>query len=90
MRVTCDGEPLTDFATDKARALLAYLAVESDQPHRRDALAGLLWPDQPQGKARQNLRQALSDLRKVIGDCDDAPFLLVSREAVQFNANCDH
>ena len=87
--VTLDGEPLTDFATDKARALLAYLAVEADRSHRRDALAGLLWPDQPQKRARQSLRQALSDLRKVIGDCDDAPFLLVSREAIQLNADCD-
>jgi predicted ATPase/DNA-binding SARP family transcriptional activator len=90
LRITRDGEPLTDFATDKARALLAYLAVEADRPHRRDALAGLLWPDQPQEKARQSLRQALSDLRKAIGDCDDAPFLLVSRETIQFNADCDH
>jgi predicted ATPase/DNA-binding SARP family transcriptional activator/Tfp pilus assembly protein PilF len=90
MHITRDGKPLANFATDKARALLAYLAVESDRPHRRDTLAGLLWPDQPQKRARQNLRQALSDLRKVIGDCDDAPFLLVSREAIQFNADCDH
>jgi predicted ATPase/DNA-binding SARP family transcriptional activator/Tfp pilus assembly protein PilF len=90
LRVTLDGEPVTDFATDKARALLAYLAVESDRPHRRDALAGLLWPDQPQKRARQSLRQALSDLRKAIGDQDDAPFLLISREDLQFNAECDH
>jgi predicted ATPase/DNA-binding SARP family transcriptional activator len=90
MHITCDGEPVTDFATDKARALLAYLAVESDRPHRRDILAGLLWPDQPQKKARQSLRQALSDLRKAIGDCEDAPFLLVSREAIQFNPDCDY
>lgn len=88
--ITRDGEPLTDFATDKTRALLAYLAVESDRPHRRDTLAGLLWPDQPQKKARQSLRQALSHLRQSIGDCDDAPFLLVSRESIQFNADCDH
>jgi len=62
-QVTLDGEPVTGFTTDKARALLAYLAVEADSPQRRDALAGLLWPDQSQRKARQNLRQALSHLR---------------------------
>ena len=90
LHITLDGEPVTDFATDKARALLAYLAVEADRSHRRDTLAGLLWPDQPQQKARQSLRQALSDLRKVIADCDDAPFLLVSRETIQFNPDCDH
>ena len=91
LQVTLDGEPVTDFATDKARALLAYLAVEADHPHRRDALAGLLWPDQPQRKARQNLRQALSYLRQAISDLDKtSPFLLVSREAVQFNTASDH
>jgi DNA-binding SARP family transcriptional activator/predicted ATPase/Tfp pilus assembly protein PilF len=91
LHITLDGEPATDFATDKSRALLIYLAIESEHPHRRDALAGLLWPDQPQRKARQNLRQALSYLRQAIGDQDDtAPFLLVNRETVQFNPDSDH
>lgn len=87
-----NGEPITAFATDKSRALLAYLAVEMDRPHRRDTLAGLLWPDQPERKARHNLRQALSHLRQAIADQDDAaqPILLVSRDAIQFNPYCDH
>jgi predicted ATPase/DNA-binding SARP family transcriptional activator/Tfp pilus assembly protein PilF len=93
-----DHKPITDFATDKVRALLVYLAVEAHQPHRRDALAGLLWPDQPQHKARQNLRQALSSLRQALGERDDAeneqdvadPFLLVTRQAVQFNPASDY
>ena len=94
-QVSLDCEPVTDFATDKARALLAYLAVEADCPHRRDTLAGLLWPDQPQRKARQSLRQALSYLRHAIGDLGDddgtrESFLLVGRQAVQFNPDSDH
>jgi predicted ATPase/DNA-binding SARP family transcriptional activator len=89
-RVTLDGRPVADFATDKARALLAYLAVEADRPHRRDGLAALLWPDQPQRKARQNLRQALSFLRQALGDQDNsAPILLVDRETVQLNPECE-
>jgi hypothetical protein len=32
------------FKSNKVRALLAYLAVEMDRPHRREVLAGLLWP----------------------------------------------
>ena len=85
------GEPITDFATDKARALLAYLVVEADRPHRRDALAGLLWPDEPEPRSRQNLRQALSYLRQAIGDQDeDPPFLLASRRTIQFNRDSDH
>ena len=81
-----DGQPVTAFGTDKARALLAYLAVEADRAHRRDALAGLFWPESPQDRARHSLRQALSSLRRSLGDADRAePFLLVERESVQFN-----
>ena len=39
--VTLDGVPVTGFATDKVRALLAYLVVEADRPLRRELLAGL-------------------------------------------------
>ena len=89
-QTTLDGRAVADFATDKARALLAYLAVEGDRPHRRDGLAALLWPDQPQRKARQNLRQALSFLRQTLGDQDNSkPILLVDRETVQLNPECD-
>ena len=53
------------FATDHARALLAYLAVEA-RPHQRTSLATLLWPEQPESTARQNLRQALVYLKKAL------------------------
>jgi len=66
--IAVDGIPVTGFESEKARALLAYLAVESDRDHRRERLAGLLWPDFPERRARQNLSQALSNIRAVIGD----------------------
>ena len=50
--------------SDKARGLLAYLAVEAGQAHRREKLAGLLWPDYTESSARANLRRALADLRQ--------------------------
>ena len=37
-KVTLDGTPVSGFVSIKARALLAYLAVESERPHRRDSL----------------------------------------------------
>ena len=58
-QVTLDDVPLTSFATDKVRALLAFLAVEANRPHRREALIDLLWPDHPPAAGRNNLRQAL-------------------------------
>ncbi|MEM7133278.1 MAG: BTAD domain-containing putative transcriptional regulator [Chloroflexota bacterium] len=58
-------QPLTGFITDKARALLIYLAV-TGQTHSRDALAELLWADVPKTK-RGNLKRALNNLRKIDG-----------------------
>ena len=66
------------FATDYALALLAYLAVEADRPHARATLAGLLWPEQPESKARHNLRQAFFHLRKILGDPDEVVALFES------------
>ncbi|MCU0523092.1 MAG: winged helix-turn-helix domain-containing protein [Anaerolineae bacterium] len=68
LRMTLQGEPLRGFRTDKERALLAYLAIEAGRSHRREALAGLLWPNVPEANARHTLSQALTDLRHVLGD----------------------
>lgn len=53
----------------KAAALLAYLALQG--PSSRSTLAGLLWPDTVESRARNNLRQLLHRLRSY-------PDLLVS------------
>jgi predicted ATPase/DNA-binding SARP family transcriptional activator/Tfp pilus assembly protein PilF len=88
--VTVGDRPVTDFDSEKVRALLAYLAVEP-QPHRRTTLAGLLWPDMPEGSARHNLSQALFNLRQRIGDpTAQPPYLLISRDTLQFNLASDH
>jgi WD40 repeat protein/DNA-binding SARP family transcriptional activator len=72
--------------SDKVRALLSYLAVEWERPHRREKLAGLLWPDYPESSARSSLRRALADLRKGIGDEGaEPPYLLITRQMIQFN-----
>lgn len=81
-----DGAPLTRFESNKVRALLAYLAVEANRPHSRDALATLLWPDWTQQQALYYLRNALSDLRGLLGDRQaTTPFFITSSIALQFN-----
>ncbi len=81
-----DGAPVTGFESNKVRALLAYLAVESDQLHRRESLAGLLWPEMPDRGALSNLRYALSDLRLVLGDREADPhYLFVTRDSIGVN-----
>jgi len=90
LQISLDGQPLTGFESNKVRALLAYLAVEGDRPHARETLAGLLWPDYPDRSAFKNLRSALANLRQAIGDQQaDPPFLLITRETVQFNQDSD-
>ncbi|HSF80558.1 MAG TPA: BTAD domain-containing putative transcriptional regulator [Anaerolineales bacterium] len=91
LHVDLDGMPVTDFKSDKARALLSFLAVEADRPHPRDSLAWLLWPEVSNQAARTNLRSTLANLRKVINDSQASPpHLLINRETVQFNRASDH
>jgi DNA-binding SARP family transcriptional activator len=49
-------KPLTEFRTNKVRALLIYLATEGE-PRSRESLMDLLWPGLPERSARANLRQ---------------------------------
>jgi len=89
-QVTLDGKPVTGFESDKARALLAYLVVEAGRPHRREKLAGLLWPEHCEQAARANLRRVLANLRQVLGDRQThPPFLSITRQAFQLDANGD-
>ena len=90
-QITHTAASVTEFSSNKVRALLAYLVVESDRPHRRDALAGLLWPESDQRAALSSLRNALANLRLVIGDRKASPpYLLISRDAIQFNSDSNY
>src|SRR3954469_25158395 len=75
-----DDKRITRLTSKKAQALLAYLAAESGQSHWRGSLAGLLWPEQPEGLARQSLRQALLQVRRVLR----AGSLDATQETVEF------
>ena len=88
LQITLDGEPITARLWAKPQALLAYLAVQADVPHRREHLAGLLWPEQSDDAARTSLRQALRQLNQAFGD-DRAPFLSVTPQTIQFNTTSD-
>lgn len=90
-QATLNGHVLTGFESNKVRALLAFLAVESDRPHARESLATLLWPNYLNHSAANNLRSVLANLRQILGDrSTDSPFLIITRETVQFNPNADY
>lgn len=90
-----DEHVVTGFRSNKARALLAYLAVEAGRPHARESLAGLLWPLCPDAVALSGLRNTLSNLRHLLGDQTPMPekpagaFLLTNRATVQLNPAAD-
>ena len=62
-----DGKPLR-LPTRAAESLAAWLILHSGPAHRRELLAGILWPDAQEGNARNNLRHALWRLRQAIPD----------------------
>jgi DNA-binding SARP family transcriptional activator/TolB-like protein len=68
----------------KARALLAYLAMQPDYRARREELATLLWGDGPDQQARHSLRQCLIALRQDLSVAADV--LLLDREAIGLSA----
>ncbi len=63
LRVRIGDRWVTRFHTQKAGALLAYLAFHPEQ-HPRETLADMLWPDSELESARASLSQALSMLRR--------------------------
>ena len=79
------------FESQKARALLAFLACHPDQAHSRSFLAGLLWPDETERAGRQNLRQAAYNVRKSVAPPKrgGAHLLLTSHQTIQLNPAAD-
>lgn len=84
-----DGQLVTSFPTDKARALLAYLALEAGRSHVREQLAALLWPKIAGELALTNLRKTLHRLRETLNATAPgmSDILLTStRQTIQLNA----
>jgi DNA-binding SARP family transcriptional activator len=57
-----------DLGAGKLCGLLAYLACTAPEPQPRDRLMNLFWGSHFEPQARQNLRQALSRLRRALGN----------------------
>ncbi len=58
---------IVDLPSKKLAGLLAYLACNAPRPQPRERLSALLWGSHFDAQAKQNLRQALFRLRKVLG-----------------------
>lgn len=64
----------------KARALLAYLALQTEAMQQREYLAGLLWEECSSAQARHNLRQTISLLRKQLPGSQ--PLLVSNQQSI--------
>lgn len=62
-----DARGVVDLTSAKLAGLLAVLAAAGDRPVARETLTDLLWGTHSDAQARQNFRQALSRLRKLLG-----------------------
>jgi len=76
--VALDGRPVRGFVSSKAAALVYYLAA-TGRSHTREALAGLLWGEVTEAQAHKNLRDVLSNLRRLLD-----PYLQITRRTVSF------
>jgi predicted ATPase/DNA-binding SARP family transcriptional activator len=76
-RFEVDGRPI-QVSRKKSIAVLAYLA-STGQPHSREMLAALCYPEFDQVSARNNLRRDLFELKSAIGE----GLLLLEREQVR-------
>ena len=83
-RLARDGAETAPLGA-KGRALLAYLALNADRGHAREALATLLWGDRGDEQARHSLRQCILSLRKALGD-DDASLVVSEGERLRLDA----
>lgn len=63
-----DGRRIGSVLSQPKRlALLALIVLEGPRRLQRDEILGLLWPDVPEDRARNSLRQALHYLRRSLG-----------------------
>lgn len=78
------SEPVDGFVSEKALALLGYLALQRGNL-ARERLAGLFWGDMPGKRARANLRMAVYNLQQLLPGR-----LQATRLSVAFNRQPDY
>jgi predicted ATPase/DNA-binding SARP family transcriptional activator len=73
-----------------AQSLFAYLILNAGTSHRREKLAGMLWPDSLEETARDNLRHALWRVRKALPIQRKVEYLLTDDLTLTFNASAEY
>jgi DNA-binding SARP family transcriptional activator len=90
--VRLDGRRIL-ISSRAGQSLLAYLVMTAGTSHRREKLAGILWPDSSDENARRNLRQELWRIRKAISSTGMNglnDYLPADEYTITFNAETDY
>jgi predicted ATPase/DNA-binding SARP family transcriptional activator len=87
--VKSDGKSVA-ITSRPAQSLFAYLILSAGTSHRREKLAGLLWPDSLEETARSNLRSALWKIRKALPSSALAEYLSADDLTIAFNASAEY
>src|SRR5512138_811537 len=90
--VRLDGKRIV-ISSRAGQSLLAYLSMTAGTPHRREKLAGTLWPESSDENARKNLRQELWRIRKAIPNPSltaESDYLLSDEYTLSFNLNANY
>ncbi len=75
-----------------AQSLLSYLVLNTGIIHRREKLAGMLWPEATETNARSYLRKALWQVRKSLAADNQGgeEYLLSDDISISFISNADY
>jgi predicted ATPase/DNA-binding SARP family transcriptional activator len=84
-----DGKPIA-ITSRPAQSLFAYLILSIGTSHRREKLAGMLWPDSLEETARDNLRHALWRMRKALESASSTRFLHADDVTVGLKESSDY
>src|SRR5262245_1574147 len=89
--VRLDGKRIL-IPSRAGQSLLAYLVLTAGTSHRREKLAGILWPDFSEDNARKNLRHELWRIRKALSSQQPATtdYLLAEEFTIAFNREVNY
>src|SRR5215208_3074092 len=86
------GKKPINISSRPAQSLFAYLILNAGTAHRREKLAGMLWPDSLEETARDNLRHALWRIRKALpaSQKPKTDYLITDDLSIAFNASAEY
>src|SRR6266508_4151391 len=87
--VKYEGKSIS-ISSRPAQSLFSYLILSAGTSHRREKLAGLLWPDSLEETARDNLRHALWRMRKALEAASSTRFLHADDVTISFKESSDY